>query len=515
MKKHLKAIAFIFILLLFLSVVCLVNAETYVVVNGKKNAEIKSIVSSNTKMMITYDFWNNSSSGTSFSWSFTVKVYQNGIACDALYFDSNNKNSGVDVKNGAHLEVTDTYSLRDNTSIVEIEIGSWGFMRDSKVIYFNPQTQKFGSKQDVANVTATPQPTPTPVIRQNNSEFKVSTPDQSWTCPNCGAVASSRFCPDCGIASPSPEPTPTPTPSPTEVPMDLSKSTEKVAQYPYTLRCINVVEEGIYTGEIIDGFPHGYGVFETEKWFYIGQWEKGIPTDKGTLYYKDEQNEDSFSSLIIHDDITQVDKIEIGNTILFGHFEQDNNNDNGKEQIKWKVLDIINGKALLISQYALAVKPYNTKDGKITWEECSLRKWLNEEFLESVFSKKERLAILPTIVENGPKHGNKQWTTDGGNNTQDYIFLLSIAEMEKYMGNNDDLMIAQLTKSAYAQIKMKSHYANKDGKIVGLWWLRSPGYSKTHAAFVAFNGVVRSYAATQSECVVRPSMWIDLKYVIK
>jgi len=45
--------------------------------------------------------------------------------------------------------------------------------------------------------------------------------------------------------------------------------------------------------------------------------------------------------------------IKKGQYITFGAYEQDNNTLNGKGTIEWLVLEVKNGKALVISKYAL------------------------------------------------------------------------------------------------------------------------------------------------------------------
>ena len=70
------------------------------------------------------------------------------------------------------------------------------------------------------------------------------------------------------------------------------------------------------------------------------------------------------------------------------------------------------------------------------WEKCTLRSWLNGEFLQSAFSAKEQAAILMTAVDNSASQGYGKWNTDGGNNTRDQIFLLSYAEANWYLFDN-------------------------------------------------------------------------------
>ena len=76
----------------------------------------------------------------------------------------------------------------------------------------------------------------------------------------------------------------------------------------------------------------------------------------------------------------------VGNSVSFGSYEQDNNPANGKEEIEWIVLDVQGDRSLLISKYALDCKKYNTEWTDGTWESCSLRKWLNSDFLNAAFS---------------------------------------------------------------------------------------------------------------------------------
>ena len=87
-------------------------------------------------------------------------------------------------------------------------------------------------------------------------------------------------------------------------------------------------------------------------------------------------------------------KLEPGAGITFGHYEQDNDLANGAEPIEWVVLEVSGNKALLISHYGLDAKPYNTDYIDTTWETCSLRAWLNSDFLNTAFTAEEQTAIL-------------------------------------------------------------------------------------------------------------------------
>lgn len=67
-------------------------------------------------------------------------------------------------------------------------------------------------------------------------------------------------------------------------------SAESVVQMAYTAKMSDVSREGVYTGEIKDGLPHGYGIFEAQNasgvpWHYIGQWENGEMNGQGGQYW--------------------------------------------------------------------------------------------------------------------------------------------------------------------------------------------------------------------------------------
>ena len=113
--------------------------------------------------------------------------------------------------------------------------------------------------------------------------------------------------------------------------------------------------------------------------------------------------------------------LSVGYIIKFGNYYI--NDSKNKEPIEWRVLEVSNDRALLITKDAIDRKPYNNELRDITWEECSLRQWLNYEFINQAFSKEEQNEIILTNISNP---NNARYGTRGGNNTQDKIFLLSI-----------------------------------------------------------------------------------------
>ncbi len=126
--------------------------------------------------------------------------------------------------------------------------------------------------------------------------------------------------------------------------------------------------------------------------------------------------------------------IKAGDAVKFGSYEQDNDLMNGKEPIEWEVLDIVDGKALLISRYVLDEHRYNDSYDIVTWETCSLRKWMNEDFYNAAFGEDEKSKIALTEL----KHMDNPYIDGGkgGNDTLDKVFCLGCDDIEKYYGFN-------------------------------------------------------------------------------
>ena len=198
-----------------------------------------------------------------------------------------------------------------------------------------------------------------------------------------------------------------------------------------------------------------------------------------------------------------------GQYVTFGTYEQDNDTANGQEAIEWLVLDVQNGKALLISRCGLDTQPYNTTSTDVTWETCTLRTWLNSDFLNAAFTDEERTLIATTTVDNSKKQCNSNWSTNGGKNTQDQIFLLSYAEAEQYFSSNE---VRMCVPTNYAV--NRGAYRNKDSKVdghaAGWWWLRSPGLNQLRAAYVLSGGSLSCSSVHYGSASVRPAFWVDL-----
>ena len=206
--------------------------------------------------------------------------------------------------------------------------------------------------------------------------------------------------------------------------------------------------------------------------------------------------------------INKIKTANVGDIIVFGTYEQDNNTSNGKDNIEWLVLAKEDNKILVISDKALDCQEYNPSWSDVTWETCSLRKWLNNDFINDAFSDDEK-AMIPTVTvsaDNNPEHD-----TDPGNATQDQVFLLSIVEARKYFASSEARMCVPTAYAISNGLYTSGRYS-KDGEGTCLWWLRSPGDEQYRAADVFSDGIVASDGdnAREDENAVRPALWISI-----
>ncbi len=197
-----------------------------------------------------------------------------------------------------------------------------------------------------------------------------------------------------------------------------------------------------------------------------------------------------------------LSKAEVGSIIEFGSYEQDNNNSNGKEPIEWIVLDKGNDNIFVVSKYGLDSKPYNTEYEDVTWETCTLRKWLNESFLNEAFSAEEQGWIKSSVVT---ADANPEYDTPPGNDTNDKVFCLSILEAQKYF-SSDESRKCQATSYA----KSRGVWNYDSGYC--LFWLRSPGDYASSAAYVDLYGDVTDFGCgvCNDSNAVRPALRISI-----
>lgn len=160
--------------------------------------------------------------------------------------------------------------------------------------------------------------------------------------------------------------------------------------------------------------------------------------------------------------------------------------------LEWYVLYSKDGKSLLmLKEDKLPHRPFHPEGVAVTWESCSLRRWLNGEFYGTAFSASEQERILEVTV---PAHPNTGFDVDSGRDTQDKVFLLSVNEARGLL-RGDSVRL----------------FMNESANAPAWWWLRSPGYHARAAAGIHPEGGVFDYGncATYADGAVRPVLWVS------
>ena len=214
-------------------------------------------------------------------------------------------------------------------------------------------------------------------------------------------------------------------------------------------------------------------------------------------------------------------------TVKFGSYPQSDVTGNKKEPIEWIVLDRQDGKALLLSKYILDYKSYDTSTDFFSdiniWEKCSLRSWLNSDFYNNAFKSEEKEKIIKTYLIN---NNNIDYGINGGNNTEDNVFCLSIEEIRKYFGDGfrttlADTICYQLDKNVSTSGTNYAKAIDNNGQRLPVfdgndwfngysdYWLRSPGCDNTTSAFIEKSGYIFYINYSYVYDGVRPAIWVE------
>jgi len=169
-----------------------------------------------------------------------------------------------------------------------------------------------------------------------------------------------------------------------------------------------------------------------------------------------------------------MDEYQIDSKVSFGGYE-------------WRVLDMQINAALIITEDIIEQHSYHDQYEDTTWADSAIRRYLNGEFYDR-FTASDKARIVQVTNKNPD---NPWYSTTGGADTLDHIFLLSVEEVCKYFGDS----------SAFLQNRGKVKYWNKKDPNLGKraamfkgsgwwWWARSPGRVHRGAVYIHGDGCV-------------------------
>ena len=161
--------------------------------------------------------------------------------------------------------------------------------------------------------------------------------------------------------------------------------------------------------------------------------------------------------------------------------------------LDWLVINVHDNKALILSDKILEDRIYHSSREEITWEQSTLRQYLNGAFYENTFTATEKEFIIETTLK-----------TEESNDTNDKVFLLSIDEINTYMGDEAHINIRNARIATHIVLERTSD-----------WWLRSPCPSRTDSAATVdggdyYGGLINS-SWFDSSRGVRPALWLSIE----
>lgn len=199
--------------------------------------------------------------------------------------------------------------------------------------------------------------------------------------------------------------------------------------------------------------------------------------------------------------------MQAGDKISFGSYE-------------WRVLEVQNNTALIITEYIIEQRAYHNAYKDITWADCSLRKYLNSEFYDK-FTAAEKSRIIPVLNKNPD---NQWYGTKGGTDTQDSIFLLSIEETVcRYFGDSSSKLYSPGKNQRYWFERKDKNNSKRIARLEKRkegswwWWLRSPGRVSIKAVYIHGDGNIGIQGnnilkgnISDGECKggLRPALWL-------
>ena len=182
--------------------------------------------------------------------------------------------------------------------------------------------------------------------------------------------------------------------------------------------------------------------------------------------------------------LAKLKSAEVGDIVLFGEY-------NGKSE--WVVLAKDEDKILVLSKYHVEALPYGepTYDNLyVTWENSTLRCWLNGTYYDKAFSAEEQAMILECN-----NYNIDYLESSRINFTLDNIFVLDENEWDNWVNNNGTVL--QKLDSRSGEELLRTVYG---GPVCVSWKVKYESGVEYYMTGCRFYDIL----------AVRPAMWIDI-----
>lgn len=198
---------------------------------------------------------------------------------------------------------------------------------------------------------------------------------------------------------------------------------------------------------------------------------------------------------------------KVGDYITFGLYEQDGKT-NSKETLTWRVLDKEDDKLLLITDYVIDVKDYHNTKSLVSWENCSLRKWLNEDFKNTALTEEQKNILVTTTLTTDCSGFDTARAKKYCSTTEDEIFILSSNELNKYFKNNKNSLAYPTEYAISKNIKKVNTcwYWCRNLEI----WMSMSGGDYCQGDLRGASDIGSTNSGDNTNYGVRPAMWIDI-----
>ena len=180
--------------------------------------------------------------------------------------------------------------------------------------------------------------------------------------------------------------------------------------------------------------------------------------------------------------------VTIGTLVNFGSY--------GNAPLQWRVLYADDDELLLLSEYVVSAGAFQSDwEGRDAsrYSASEVRAWLQGDFAAKVFSTQQSAALLPHT---------------GGAAGTDRVFLLSTAEVERYLPKTKDRKAAPHAAAGAGQVGFGGEPLSMSGAYAS-WWLADAASDDFAARVVKPDGKLGSQLVYYADLGVRPAIRVN------